>query len=88
MQSVCFRFKDFNVFFHYNVGSDKEIDIRKLAIYLSNKYQTNLKLKKINSNFEDRYIPSIQKAKKLLNLKLNFNNYSSVNEVINSIKNN
>lgn len=71
----------------YNVGSDKEIDIRKLAIYLSNKYQTNLKLKKINSNFEDRYIPCIQKAKKLLNLKLNFNNYSSVNEVINSIKN-
>jgi nucleoside-diphosphate-sugar epimerase len=70
----------------YNVGSDKEIDIRKLAIYLSNKYQNNLKLKKIKSSFEDRYLPSILKAKKELNLKLQYSNFRAINEVIKDLK--
>ena len=56
----------------YNVGSDQEINIRKLALYLSNKYKLPIKLKKIKSNFEDRYLPSIHKSKKELNLKLQF----------------
>jgi nucleoside-diphosphate-sugar epimerase len=66
----------------YNVGSDEQVDIRKLALYLSNKYKVGLKLEKINSDFEDRYLPSTLKAKKILNLKLSFDNYSSVSEVI------
>ena len=69
----------------YNVGSDQEINIRKLAFYLSNKYQLSIKSKKIKSNFEDRYIPSIHKAKKELNLRLNYTNYGAIDEVINKL---
>jgi dTDP-glucose 4,6-dehydratase len=72
----------------YNVGSDQEINIRKLALYLSNKYKLPIKLKKIKSNFEDRYLPSIHKSKKELNLKLQYSNYKAINKVINGLKNN
>ena len=72
----------------YNVGSDQEINIRKLAFYLSNKYKLPIKLKKIKSNFEDRYLPSIHKSKKELNLKLQYSNYKAINEVIKGLKNN
>jgi nucleoside-diphosphate-sugar epimerase len=72
----------------YNVGSDEKIQIRKLALHLSNKYKVGLKLKKINSNFEDRYLPSVLKAKKILKLKLNYNNLNAINDVISRIKNN
>jgi len=69
----------------YNVGSDQEVNIRKLAFYLSNKYKLPLKLKKIKSSFIDRYLPSILKAKKDLNLKLKYKNYNSIEEVINKL---
>ena len=69
----------------YNVGSDQEVNIRKLAFYLSNKYKLPLKLKKIKSSFVDRYLPSILKAKKDLNLKLKYKNYNSIEEVINKL---
>jgi len=72
----------------YNVGSDQEINIRKLAFYLSNKYKLPIKLKKIKLKFQDRYLPSIIKAKKELNLKLEYTNYRAVDEVINRLKNN
>ena len=72
----------------YNVGSDQELNIRKLALYLSKKYKLPIKLKKIKSNFEDRYLPSIHKSKKELNLKLQYSNYGAINEVIKGLKNN
>ena len=72
----------------YNVGSDQEVNIRKLALYLSKKYKLPIKLKKIKSNFEDRYLPSILKSKKELNLKLKYSNYSGITEVISRLKNN
>jgi nucleoside-diphosphate-sugar epimerase len=70
----------------YNVGSDQEINIRNLGFYLSNKYKLPLKIKKIKSSFEDRYLPSILKAKKELNLKLKYKNYNSIEEVINKLR--
>jgi dTDP-glucose 4,6-dehydratase len=72
----------------YNVGSDQEINIRKLAFYLSNKYKLPIKLKRIKLNSQDRYLPSILKAKKELNLKLGYTNYKAVDEVIKRLKNN
>ena len=72
----------------YNVGSDQEVNIRKLALYLSKKYKLPIQLKKIKSNFEDRYLPSIHKSKKELNLKLKYSNYRAINEVIKKLKNN
>ena len=70
----------------YNVGSDQEINIRKLAFYLSRKYKLPRKFKKITNNFKDRYLPSILKAKKELNLKLKYTNYSAIDDVINNLK--
>jgi dTDP-glucose 4,6-dehydratase len=71
----------------YNVGSDQDISIRKLAFYLSKKYQLEIESKKIKSNFKDRYVPSISKAKKELNLKLNYTSYAAIDKVINTLKN-
>lgn len=71
----------------YNVGSDQDINIRKLAFYLSKKYKLEIESKKIKSNFKDRYIPSISKAKKELNLKLNYSSCAAIDEVINTLKN-
>ena len=53
----------------YNVGSDKAAKIQDLAYALSKKYKLNLKLKNIKLSIEDKYVPSIQKAKKELKLK-------------------
>lgn len=72
----------------YNVGSDQAIEIRKLGFYLANKYKLGMRLKKIQSNFKDIYIPSISKAKKELKLNLKYNNFNAVDEVISHIRNN
>ena len=72
----------------YNVGSDQAIEIRKLGFYLANKYKLGMRLKKIQSNFKDIYIPSISKAKKELKLNLKYNNFNAVDEVIGHIRNN
>jgi len=71
----------------YNVGSDQGTDIRKLGFDLSRKYKLDVKFEKIVSNFEDRYVPSIQKAKKELKLRLKYNSLDAVNDVIHSIQN-
>lgn len=71
----------------YNVGSDNAIKIRDLAYFLSKKYKLNLKLKKIKSGIVDKYVPSIQKAKKKLKLSLKYNSLKAVNNVIQSLQN-
>jgi dTDP-glucose 4,6-dehydratase len=71
----------------YNVGSDKAAKIQDLAYALSKKYKLNLKLKKINLSIEDKYVPSIQKAKKELKLSLKYNSLDAINDVIHSIQN-
>jgi nucleoside-diphosphate-sugar epimerase len=72
----------------YNVGSDKAVKIQDLAYILSKKYNLNLKLKKIKLSIEDKYVPSIQKAKKELKLRLKYNSLDAVNNVIESIQQN
>lgn len=57
----------------YNVASDKEIEIRELANVVSQIFNVNTKTVEINKNaIEDRYIPSIEKAKKELSLRINY----------------
>ena len=57
----------------YNVASDKEIEIRELANVASQIFNVNTKTVEINKNaIEDRYIPSIEKAKKELSLRINY----------------
>jgi nucleoside-diphosphate-sugar epimerase len=67
----------------YNVGSDSEIEIRDLATITSQIFNVSLKTVEINiSTIEDRYIPSIEKAKKELGLT---NNYGLKESILMSI---
>ena len=68
----------------YNVGSDDAISLHKLVILLAEKYNlsVNVKNKKISTKILDKYIPSIYKAKKQLNLN---NNHTSLNAIIKTI---
>jgi dTDP-glucose 4,6-dehydratase len=66
----------------YNVGSDSEISIFKLADQLSKKYNIKLFCKTKDSNFVDRYVPSINKAKNKLRLNIKYNNLESVIKTI------
>ena len=57
----------------YNVGSDKEVEIRDLASLTSQIYNVNVKTVEINNNaILDRYVPSLEKAKKELGLISNY----------------
>ena len=71
----------------YNVGSDDPISIHKLAEILSKKYKikfiSNLNL----SNATDHYLPNIEKAKKIFNLKLRYKSLQAIFKTINKIKN-
>ena len=68
----------------YNVGSDNDISIFKLANLLSKKYNLNVNLNniKISEKKFDKYVPNIQKAKKELNL---INNYGALSAIIKTI---
>lgn len=69
----------------YNVGSDSEIEIRVLANITSQIFNVSLKTVEINiSTIEDRYIPSIEKAKKELGLT---NNYGIKESILMSVRN-
>jgi len=66
----------------YNVGSDSETSIFTLADQLSKKYNIKLFCKTKDSNFVDRYVPSINKAKNKLRLNIKYNNLESVIKTI------
>ena len=66
----------------FNVGSDKEINLRILAKKIAKIFNKKLKLKKLNNLQTDYYVPSINKAKKLLKLKISINLNDSLNSFI------
>jgi len=74
----------------YNVGSDDAISLHKLAILLADKYNLNINFKniKISKKKIDKYIPSIYKAKKELNLKNNYNSLDAIVKTVNLLKKN
>ena len=55
---------------------------------LGKKYKVNVLSKKINKLFIDNYVPSINKAKKCLNLKIKYDSFEAVSNVINNLKKN
>ena len=63
----------------YNVGSDKEINLRKLIKIIAKKFNNKYKLSKIISNKIDYYVPKINKAKKELNLNIKFELMKAIN---------
>ena len=68
----------------FNVGSDKEINLRKLGKKIAKIFNRVLKLKKIKKKQFDYYVPSVNKAKKLLKLKISINLNDSINSFIKS----
>ena len=65
----------------FNVGSDKAINIKSLGKKIAKLFNKDLRLKKKNIE-TDYYIPSINKAKKLLKLKISINLNDSLNSFI------
>jgi UDP-glucuronate decarboxylase len=74
----------------YNVGSDVPITIKELAFLVRDNLAP---IKKViisshtsTKNFRERYVPSIDKAKKQLSLKVQFSIQEAIQEVITSFK--
>ena len=59
----------------YNVGSDQQIELRKLASLISSFFNQKIKILSNNPkpNRVDRYVPNIKKTKNDFNLKINYN---------------
>ena len=68
----------------FNVGSDKEINLKLLGQKIAIIFNKKLKSKNIKNTKNDYYIPSITKAKKLLKLKISINLNDSLNSFIKS----
>ena len=68
----------------FNVGSDKGINIRVLGKKISKIFKKKLRIKKIRKLESDYYVPSINKAKKLLKLKITINLNDSLKSFIKS----
>jgi nucleoside-diphosphate-sugar epimerase len=66
----------------FNVGSDKEINLRLLGNKIAKIFNKQLKLKKLKRLQTDYYVPSINKAKKHLKLKISINLNDSLNSFI------
>ena len=62
----------------YNVGSDEAVEIRNLATIISKIYNVNVKSFELNNSIIDRYIPSLEKVKKELNVNNKFNLKESI----------
>jgi nucleoside-diphosphate-sugar epimerase len=62
----------------YNVGSNEQIELRKLAIKIAKIFNKPVKFTKLKNKKTDTYIPNIDKAKRKLNLKINYNLNESI----------
>ncbi len=63
----------------FNVGSNKSINVRTLAKLIGKTYKKKVLLKKLKNKTCDCYVPSINKAKRLLKLKDSINLNKSIN---------
>ena len=65
-----------------NLGSDKIIDMKKLANFLNKKFNSKIKIAKNNLKKTDFYVPSINYAKNYLKLKNTVNFYNAITLLI------
>ena len=63
----------------FNVGSNKSINVRTLAKLIGKTYKKKVLLKKLKNKTCDCYVPSINKAKRLLKLKDSISLNKSIN---------
>jgi len=71
----------------FNVGSSHEIEIRALAAMLAKKYDIAIELQQDQNGLVDRYVPSVRKAMKDLNLSLIYDLESAIEITIDSLGN-
>ncbi len=69
----------------YNVGSDKPIEIRKLANIIGKIFHKPVKSSNISNKKIEKYVPNIYKTKRNLKLKINYNLIKSILLTINHI---
>lgn len=69
----------------YNVGSDEEVTLGALAKLVANELSVEVSIPTQNNQIIDRYIPSIEKAKLCLGLKLTFDLADGVRATIANI---
>ncbi len=62
----------------YNVGSDNKISIHQIANILANKYDLDIDSPKLSLKKIDCYVPNINKAKKILGLKINYTSLEGI----------
>jgi len=66
----------------YNVGSDESISLQNLAKIIGKIFKKPVEIKKTNNKKIERYVPSIKKAQKELNLKINYKLRTSLYSII------
>ena len=66
----------------YNVGSDESISLQNLAKIIGKIFKKPVEIKKTNSRKIEKYVPSIKKAQKELNLKINYKLRTSLYSII------
>ena len=69
----------------YNVGSNYPVNMRTVGLYLAKRNKLSIKFNKIRKNFSDVYLPSINKAKKELKLKLRYSSLKAIDDTVNSL---
>lgn len=71
----------------FNVGSDEVVSLQKLARMIGEYFDVPATIRDQTNFVPDRYIPSIDKAKNELGLRLNYSIYETINQTIKKIKN-
>ena len=69
----------------YNVGSDNKISIHQIASILAKKYDLDMDSPKLSLKKIDYYIPNINKAKKVIGLKIRYTSLRAIIETINKL---
>ena len=69
----------------YNIGSDKEIELKKLIKKIASKFGKKTKFKNYTTQKIDYYVPSIDRAQKDLKLKITINLNHSINSTIKNL---
>jgi nucleoside-diphosphate-sugar epimerase len=70
----------------YNVGSDQSILIDELAKKIGIYFRKDVKFNYLREAHEDRYVPSVKKAKNELNLQIKINLDEAISETVELLK--
>jgi dTDP-glucose 4,6-dehydratase len=70
----------------FNVGSEQSIEVRELALMVAKYFKVDLKIHPFNSLNVDRYVPSTEKIRKELGLKISIDLEDALDRTVRQIK--